>query len=309
MPAALEKERLFFQIYQNLEKEILDMTDYIHFSEKNLNVYSIKLANFILRANVECESLLKELYKKTEHFKKLSPKEQQKALEKNTYREVNKVYNLDKKTIYIASEIFYFQDKYSEPFIPFKYEKNNKDSYKIYNAIKHDKVNNLEKADLETAINLLGTLFVLNLYFYPGLIYKKQDESSKIFRVRKAFLAPLLLSGLDEIDRLDKSEVEEYLASCCYYEWLQTDRLNNPTMHALSEFKYMLEKHKDEINLPLNDALKNIEEKGVLFDSQTYPLYLKFPTMYSNNETTLSILHSEAKTFYEALEQVRVGVK
>ena len=82
MPAALEKERLFFQIYQNLEKEILDMTDYIHFSEKNLNVYSIKLANFILRANVECESLLKELYKKTEHFKKLSPKEQKKSFRK-----------------------------------------------------------------------------------------------------------------------------------------------------------------------------------------------------------------------------------
>lgn len=59
MPTALEKERLFFQIYQSLEKELLEMTDYIHFSENNLDVYSVKLANFILRANVECESLLK----------------------------------------------------------------------------------------------------------------------------------------------------------------------------------------------------------------------------------------------------------
>ena len=59
MPRALEKERLFFQIYQSLEKELLEMTDYIHFSENNLDVYSVKLANFILRANVECESLLK----------------------------------------------------------------------------------------------------------------------------------------------------------------------------------------------------------------------------------------------------------
>ena len=72
MPRALEKERLFFQIYQSLEKELLEMTDYIHFSENNLDVYSVKLANFILRANVECESLLKELYKKTKHFNSLS---------------------------------------------------------------------------------------------------------------------------------------------------------------------------------------------------------------------------------------------
>lgn len=58
------KRKTFFQIYQSLEKELLEMTDYIHFSENNLDVYSVKLANFILRANVECESLLKELYKK-----------------------------------------------------------------------------------------------------------------------------------------------------------------------------------------------------------------------------------------------------
>ena len=48
MALALEKERLFFQIYQSLEKELLGMTDYIHFSENNLDVYSVKLANFIL---------------------------------------------------------------------------------------------------------------------------------------------------------------------------------------------------------------------------------------------------------------------
>lgn len=34
--------------------------------------------------------------------------------------------------------------------------------YQIYNSIKHDKADNLEKADLETEINMLGTLFILN---------------------------------------------------------------------------------------------------------------------------------------------------
>ena len=127
MALALEKERLFFQIYQSLEKELLGMTDYIHFSENNLDVYSVKLANFILRANVESESLLKELFKRTEHYKGLTQKEKNLELENNTYTEVNEVYKLEKKTIYIASEIFYFQDKYSEPFIHFKYKKNGKD--------------------------------------------------------------------------------------------------------------------------------------------------------------------------------------
>lgn len=190
MPKALEKERLFFQIYQSLEKELLEMTDYIHFSENNLDVYSVKLANFILRANVECESLLKELYKKTKHFNSLSEAKQSKALENSTYREVNAVYKLDKKKIYIASEIFYFQEKYSEPFIPFVYKKNKKDPIQIYNAIKHDKVNNLEKADLETAINMLGTLFILNSCFFLNLFKRNKMTAPKYLEVREPILNP-----------------------------------------------------------------------------------------------------------------------
>lgn len=240
MPRALEKERLFFQIYQSLEKELLEMTDYIHFSENNLDVYSVKLANFILRANVECESLLKELYKKTKHFNSLSEAKQSKALENSTYREVNAVYKLDKKKIYIASEIFYFQEKYSEPFIPFVYKKNKKDPIQIYNAIKHDKVNNLEKADLETAINMLGTLFILNSYFFPELIQKEQDDRSKIFRGKRAYIEPLFLSMFDKIDKLNKDEVENYLSSCLYFEWISDYYLTENLPYHISDISGML---------------------------------------------------------------------
>lgn len=48
----IQKEKLFFQIYRNLEKELLEMTDYIHFSEENLESFSINLATFILRCGL-----------------------------------------------------------------------------------------------------------------------------------------------------------------------------------------------------------------------------------------------------------------
>ncbi|KSU17648.1 hypothetical protein [Lactococcus lactis] len=305
MALALEKERLFFQIYQSLEKELLGMTDYIHFSENNLDVYSVKLANFILRANVESESLLKELFKRTEHYKGLTKKEKNLELENNTYTEVNEVYKLDKKTIYIASEIFYFQDKYSEPFIPFKYKKNGKDSHKIYNSIKHDKVNNLKKADLETAINMLGTLFVLNLCFYPELAYKEDNERSKIFRGRKAFIEPLFLSGISEIDKLDKDEVEEYFESCSYYEWIQYPELINPREYALKEINFMLKNYKDETNRTLDELLKSKWKKGRIIESGNYPFLLSVPVIYPNNAKNISMLHNEAEKFYLALEEER----
>jgi hypothetical protein len=277
------------------------MTDYIHFTENNLDVYSVKLANFILRANVECESLLKELYKRTEHFEGLSKREQNIALENNTYTQVNAEYKLDNKTIYIASEIFYFQGRYSELFTPFKYEKNGKDSHKIYNSIKHDKVNNLKKADLETAINMLGTLFVLNLCFYPELIEKAQDERSKIFRGRKAYIEPLFLSGISEIDNLDKDEVEEYFESCCYYEWVP--ELIEPREYALREINFMLENHKDEINRTLDDLITTKGEIGKVFEARNYPLLLSVPVTYLKTTENISVLHNGAKKFYECLKE------
>lgn len=283
------------------------MTDYIHFSENNLDVYSIKLANFILRANVECESLLKELYKLTEHYQSLSEDEQKESLENSTYVQVNAVYKLDKKKIFMASEIFYFQDIYSEPFNPFKYKKNKKDSRQIYNAIKHDKVNHLEAADLETALNMLGTLFVLNLCFYPELINKGQDDRSKIFRGRTAYIEPLFLSGIDEIDKLDKKEVADYFESCSYYEWIQSPELKNPRGYALREINFMLENHRDETNRSLDDLLESRRERGKLYEGNEYPFLLAVPVIFLNNGKNISMLLDEAKEFYGALEQMKVS--
>lgn len=297
MAAALEKEKLFFQIYQSLEKELLEMTDYIHFSENNLDVYSIKLANFILRANVECESLLKELFKRTEHYKGLTKKEKSLGLENNTYTEVNKEFKLDKKTIFISSEIFYFEDRYSEPFTPFEYKKNGKDSYQIYNAIKHDKVNNLKKADLETAINMLGTLFVLNSCFYPQLIQKKQDERSKIFRGRVAYIEPIFLSMVDEIDKLNKDEVDDYLSCCLYFEWInEIYYLDKNLPFCVSQINGMLKEHINDVNLPLDMLIEKRNKNENLYDDRNYPMLFKFPTVISNTgENINSIKRKEAE--------------
>ena len=301
MALALEKERLFFQIYQSLEKELLGMTDYIHFSENNLDVYSVKLANFILRANVESESLLKELFKRTEHYKGLTQKEKNLELENNTYTEVNEVYKLEKKTIYIASEIFYFQDKYSEPFIPFKYKKNGKDSHKIYNAMKHDKVNNFKKADLETAINMLGTLFILNSCFFPELIQKEQDDRSKIFRGKRAYIEPLFLSMFDKIDKLNKDEVENYLSSCLYFEWISDYYLTENLPYHISDISGMLENHLNDVNLPLDTLIEKRNKNEYLYDDLNYPVLFKYSTVITNTGEDINYFIKKSEQIFKAL--------
>lgn len=58
----MNKPNLFWPIYKNLEKEIIRLADTIHFSDDQLNVYSIHIADLLVRCAIEIESISKELY-------------------------------------------------------------------------------------------------------------------------------------------------------------------------------------------------------------------------------------------------------
>ena len=53
---------LYWPVYKNLEKEVLKLADYIHFSDDQLGTYSMFIADLIVRCSVEIEALSKELY-------------------------------------------------------------------------------------------------------------------------------------------------------------------------------------------------------------------------------------------------------
>lgn len=55
---------------------------------------------------------------------------------------------------------------------------------------------------------MLETLFILNSCFYPDLIQKEEDDHSKIFRGRRAYIEPLFLSMFDELDKVFKALLE-----------------------------------------------------------------------------------------------------
>ena len=57
---------LYWPVYKNLEREILQLADEIHFCEEQFDVYSIKIAEVLLRASAEIESLIKDLYRAEE---------------------------------------------------------------------------------------------------------------------------------------------------------------------------------------------------------------------------------------------------
>ena len=58
----MKEYNLYWSVYKNLEKEFLELTNFIHFSDDQLKVYSMHIADLIVRCSIEIESISKELY-------------------------------------------------------------------------------------------------------------------------------------------------------------------------------------------------------------------------------------------------------
>jgi hypothetical protein len=54
--------QFFWNAYKRLEKEVLQLSENIHFSDDQLNVYSSRIGDLLVRTVIEVESLAKVLY-------------------------------------------------------------------------------------------------------------------------------------------------------------------------------------------------------------------------------------------------------
>ena len=57
-----QNKNLYWNVYKNLEKEFLNLANYIRLTDNQLGVYSMRIANLIIRCAIEIESISKELY-------------------------------------------------------------------------------------------------------------------------------------------------------------------------------------------------------------------------------------------------------
>ena len=53
---------LYWNIYQRLEQELIELSDVIFIDDVQINVYSMKIADLLMRTCVEIEAISKKLY-------------------------------------------------------------------------------------------------------------------------------------------------------------------------------------------------------------------------------------------------------
>lgn len=173
---------LYWPVYKNLEKEFLKLAEYIHFSDDQLNVYSMHIADLIVRCSVEIESISKELY--CEIGGNMSPVDKE-GNPRDLYFDTDclelleRKWKLSKKQITVSAINLFLADNQNTILTPLhKANKRGTSGSKwkqAYQAVKHDRRNSLKKASLGNLLQALGALYILNLYY--------KDEKTDIGRI------------------------------------------------------------------------------------------------------------------------------
>lgn len=129
---------LYWPIYKKIEKEIVELSNHIHFDDNQLSVYSVKIVELLIRCVVEIEAISKDLYLKNGGA---IPAGRVLYYDTDCLNLLEGIWELSKKQVIVSSANFYFQDNNNKILYPLR--KANKrstsgaDWAKAYQAVKH----------------------------------------------------------------------------------------------------------------------------------------------------------------------------
>ncbi|MDR3668183.1 MAG: hypothetical protein P4L35_15180 [Ignavibacteriaceae bacterium] len=191
---------LYWPVYKNLEKEFLQLADYIHFSDDQTNVYSMHIADLIVRCSIEIEAISKELYLNLGG--NLSPvdaigNKRDLYFDTDCIDLLEKQWKLGNKQIIVSAATFYFSADTNKILTPLhKANKRGSSGSKwkqAYQSVKHSRKSSLKIASIENLLHAMGALYILNLYykdvnFNIGRVYMGTNEfdnrvGSEVFSV------------------------------------------------------------------------------------------------------------------------------
>ena len=223
-------ENYYLPIYQQIEREVIDLMASIFFSDEQITVYSLKIADLIIRCSIEVESIAKDIYRRDKGKEPDKPGTAFKYLE-NTW-------TVSRKALRVVSPYTHFKSTFHPSFAPFGYEDKSPDDYfSTYNAIKHDRVKNIAKANINILIRVLGALYILNLYYRNERFSLDEDRyGSKINTSLVSEIFAFSVAPLDDIVKLTSQETIDPIT--CVYRIVRRE--------SEYAFKVLCEEHSGE---------------------------------------------------------------
>ncbi|MGL5257835.1 MAG: hypothetical protein ACRC76_12465, partial [Proteocatella sp.] len=174
----MEKTNMFWQVYLNLEDEVLELSKYILFTDTtlkidnqtktpklvdnkhHLEIYSPFIADLLVRCCVEIEAISKELYFDNGGTKIRGSKDI--YFDTDCIALLNQNWNIEDKTVIISTSNFHFIKEENRILAPLKGADKRSKVYwsKSYQAVKHDRYNSLYLGNIKALLQSIAALYL-----------------------------------------------------------------------------------------------------------------------------------------------------
>ena len=210
----MNKIEVFWQTYLNLEKEAIDLSKYIFFTdevlekqgneqvskpcESQLRTFSPYIADLLVRCCIQIEAISKELYYANGGKKEKSSKDL--YFDGDCLKLIDQKWETHKKVVMVVAPFFNFTRNENIYLKPLKEAHKRQGTLweRAYQAVKHDRYSCLCYGNVKSFIHALAALYLLNVYYrkpewlttYQGVRDIDYSLGSSIFSV-----APPKVSG------------------------------------------------------------------------------------------------------------------
>ena len=236
------------------------MSEVIHFDDRQRGVYSARIGDLLVRTVIEIEALSKVLFESVGGVK---PVDRYLYFDTDCLALLEQKWKIGSKTIFVSSPFFYFEDAKLKALKPLqkasKYGDKSSKWKQAYQAVKHDRVNNLHQGNVENLLNALGALFILNIYYRDAVVDNVKDgKASNVDWGLGSEVFTVKISHETQGVRLDKVYVPKADYDECIYLVKYTDETAQPVIDLLRRLNdEALQSTSDAIADALNERVKS----------------------------------------------------
>lgn len=273
---------LYWQVYKNLEREFLQLADTIHIDDKQLEVYSMKIADLLIRTAIEIEAITKELYLSNAGAVLL---DEEMYFDTVCMKHLDSLWNLDKKVVLVVAPNLYLEQETNKVLTPLhKASKRGTSSAmwnRAYQAVKHNRVKELAKGNIKNLLAALAALYVLNLYYRDYKVDKvSQDDAKNIDGNFGSELFAVKIHNPNGI-RADGAYIKKADYDECVYIYdfeSVYKRITMDALKALNDYsnreiqKILVEKIKERTSQGLELTEEWLDRERIKANSQIYPV-------------------------------------
>ncbi|WP_031425412.1 hypothetical protein [Flavimarina sp. Hel_I_48] len=291
---------LYWPIYKNLEKELVELSNLIHFDDEQLSVYSVKISELLIRCSVEIEAIAKDLYL---HNGGVKPNNNDLYFDTDCLKFLEEKWNLSEKKIAISSSNFFFLKIENRVLSPlkkaFKRGSSGSNWKKAYQAVKHNRTANLQKGNIENLIQAMAALFILNLYFRNDVFELKRNNSVDFAENLSSIFNIKVHTWRGDDNRKDSYVTQEDFIECVYLvKWTDDykSKMNTFVKEQNKHLNELIFKHPKVVEFINKEFIVNGQLKQVEFGKfMENRDYFKFIDMKKEYGSMINLAAQKAK--------------